>query len=209
MNKKINKLKNKIVLCYYSTRPLYLNLFFLIGDGRTNQIVSLIALHILFAREHNRIARQLERLNPHFDDETLFQEARRIVIAELQHITYNEYLPLIIGIERMKRFRLLPVFADGGYSRAYNMEINPAVTNEFSGAAFRMGHSTVDGKLQINQHGRKHADEIIRISDVMFNPSHMRIRTFYDDILNTMLIQPMQQVDQFISQDVSVLCKKI
>lgn len=109
------------------------------GDGRTNQIISLITLHIIFAREHNRIADELAQLNPAASDEWLYQEARRIVIAELQHITYNEYLPAIIGLQQMKRFNLIP--RHQGYASDYNVDVNPAITNEFSGAAFRMGHS--------------------------------------------------------------------
>jgi len=115
--------------------------FFLLhlGDGRTNQIISLITLQILLAREHNRVAGALHELNPSASDETLFQEARRIVIAEMQHITYNEFLPIIIGPQQMKRFRLVPLHQ--GYSHDYNINVNPAITNEFSGAAYRMGHS--------------------------------------------------------------------
>ncbi|ALC46682.1 Pxt, partial [Drosophila busckii] len=164
------------------------------GDGRTNQIISLITLHIVLAREHNRLAAALAKLNPAASDERLYQEARRIVIAELQHITYNEYLPAVIGPQQMKRFRLSPLTE--GYAVDYNKEMNAAITAEFSGAAFRMGHSSVDGRYRMH-------DETINIPDVMFNPSRMRKRDFYDHMLRTLLIQPMQQVDSSISHGLS------
>ncbi|XP_017047162.1 chorion peroxidase [Drosophila ficusphila] len=173
---------------------------FLSGDGRTNQIISLITLQILLAREHNRVAEALNQLNPSASDEWLFQEARRIVVAEVQHITYNEFLPIIIGPQQMKRFGLVPLHQ--GYSHDYNVDVNPSITNEFSGAAYRMGHSSVDGKFQIRQeHGR--IDEVVNIPDVMFNPSRMRKREFYDDMLRTLYSQPMQQVDNSISHGLS------
>lgn len=67
------------------------------GDTRVNEHLGLAGLHTLWLREHNRLAEKLKILNPHWTDETLFQEARRIVAAEIQHITYTEYLPMVLG----------------------------------------------------------------------------------------------------------------
>lgn len=72
-----------------------------------NEQLVLTCMHTLMAREHNRIAKTLIQINPHWDDETLYQEARRIVIALIQHITYNEFLPILLGKDVMEKFGLL------------------------------------------------------------------------------------------------------
>ena len=53
-------------------------------------------------REHNRVVSALNELNSDWDDETLFQEARRIVVAEYQHIIYKEWLPLVLGTQILR-----------------------------------------------------------------------------------------------------------
>lgn len=67
------------------------------GDTRANENLHLTSMHLIWARHHNFIASELEKLNPHWTDEKLFQEAKRIVAAQLQHITYNEFLPVVLG----------------------------------------------------------------------------------------------------------------
>lgn len=70
---------------------------FLTGDVRANEQLALTSMHTLWLREHNRIANILSDLNPTWNGELIFQEARKIVGAELQHITYNHWLPHILG----------------------------------------------------------------------------------------------------------------
>ena len=121
-------------------------LFFFVGDSRSNQIMGLTALHIIFLRHHNFLATALSTINPQWNDEQLYQEARQIVIATLQHITYNEFLPLLLGRPTMDTYGLTA--QTNGYSPSYDETINPSITNEFSAAAFRMGHSLIQGAMQ-------------------------------------------------------------
>lgn len=67
------------------------------GDVRVNQNTGLVILSTMLLREHNRLADGLSAINPHWSDERLFQEARRINIAEYQAITYYEWLPILLG----------------------------------------------------------------------------------------------------------------
>lgn len=67
------------------------------GDTRANENLHLTSMHLLWARHHNYVAESLQKINPRWNDERLFQEAKRIVGAQLQHITYAEFLPVILG----------------------------------------------------------------------------------------------------------------
>ena len=72
-------------------------MFLLTGDARANENLHLTTMHLLWARQHNNVADKLAELNPSWEDERVFQEARRIVAAQLQHITYAEFLPALLG----------------------------------------------------------------------------------------------------------------
>ena len=102
---------------------------------RVNEQPGLATLHTLWLREHNRVALQLTRINPHWSDDRAFLETRRLVGALMQHITYNEWLPIILGPRVLEIFELR-LLARGHY-RGYNDSVNPTIANSFAAAAFR------------------------------------------------------------------------
>jgi peroxidase len=59
------------------------------GVARANEQPGLTTMHTIWFREHNRIASELESINRNWDAERVFQETRRIMIAEYQHIIYQ------------------------------------------------------------------------------------------------------------------------
>uniref|UniRef100_H3CS91 Peroxidasin n=1 Tax=Tetraodon nigroviridis TaxID=99883 RepID=H3CS91_TETNG len=108
---------------------------FLAGDHRANEQLGLTAMHTVWFREHNRIATELLRLNPHWDGDTIYHEARKIVGAQMQHVTYSHWLPKILGEAGMRMM--------GSYT-GYNPNINAGIFNAFATAAFRFGHTLIN-----------------------------------------------------------------
>lgn len=105
----------------------------------------LAVIHTIWHREHNRIADKLAKLNPNWSDEILYQEARRIVIAEIQHVTYKEWLPIVLG---RWYIRAVGLIVGNNYSRNYNSDDEPSVSNEAATAALRFLNSLMQGKLR-------------------------------------------------------------
>jgi hypothetical protein len=109
---------------------------FAAGDVRANENVELTALQTVFMRNHNLIAGELQSDHPDWSDEQLYQEARKINIAEYQEIIYTQYLPDLLGPS-----------APGAYT-GYNPNVDPAIATEFSTVAFRFGHSLLSGGIE-------------------------------------------------------------
>ena len=116
-------------------KPSFLNTS---GDTRVNEQPGLAAIHTVFVRIHNQIARELDLLRPSDTDEEIFQLTRKIVIAIIQNIHYNEWLPLIIGRRAMRQFSLTT-----GSRSEFLASVDPSISNAFSTAAFRFGHTLI------------------------------------------------------------------
>ena len=97
---------------------------FIAGDVRANENAALAAMHTVWVREHNRIADQIASDNPDLVDEEIYQLARQRVTAQLQAITYNEFLPALLGNDALRNYE------------GYDSSVNPNLSNVFSTAAF-------------------------------------------------------------------------
>jgi hypothetical protein len=109
--------------------------FFLAGDERANEQVGLTAMHTLFVREHNLWADFFGALAPWLGDDERYGLARAMVGAEMQAITYREFLPVLLGPGALPPYQ--------GYRRA----VDPGIANVFAAAAYRVGHTMLSSTL--------------------------------------------------------------
>jgi hypothetical protein len=115
-------------------------------------------------REHNRICKQLAETYPRWTDERLYQEARRIVIAEEENITFNEWLPAI-GVHLDEY-------------QGYKSDVKAQIMNLFSTASFRYGHTVLNGSiLRFNDNCTVHENGHTELKYGFFNPSMIKIET--------------------------------
>lgn len=162
--------------------------FFVAGDPRANENVVLTSMHTLFVREHNRLCDELAASHKNWDDERLFWEARKRVIAIIQVITYEEWLPAL-GI-RLPRYR------------GYNRKVNPAIMNVFSAAAYRLGHTLLSGTLRrMDNDFNTMADGNIELKDAFFSPAAFMDGGGPAPLLNGLANQECQQFDGHIVED--------
>ena len=160
---------------------------FLAGDVRANEQLGLAALHTLFVREHNRLAVELAERHPWMSGDAIYETARKIVGAQMQVITYGEFLLLLLGPD-----------AIGPYD-GYDPTINPSVSNEFSTAAFRVGHTMLPGELlRVERDGRVTS---VRLLEAFFNPSLIETHGI-SGILRGLARQQAQEVDLLVTSEV-------
>ncbi|EPB72289.1 hypothetical protein ANCCEY_08606, partial [Ancylostoma ceylanicum] len=142
---------------------------FVAGDERSNEQPGLTVIHTILLREHNRIASHLHRVNNFWTDEQLYQEARRINIAKIQHVIYKEWLPVVLGCEAMSKYDLMP--KKSGYYTGYDPHCDPSISQEMSTAAFRFGHTLIRSKFPRMNDIFKNMTDAVELKDHFANPS--------------------------------------
>lgn len=164
---------------------------FLAGDVRANEQVGLTAMHTLFMREHNRLATNIAAANPGMGGDDIYQKARQIVGAQVQFITYNEFLPILLGKRALSDYE------------GYNPGLNARISNVFSTAAYRFGHSALGAKLlRLDANGDETTEGHLPLRYAFFAPWRITDEGGIEPLLRGLANQPSQPVDIYIVDDV-------
>ncbi|MFT4637016.1 MAG: peroxidase [Verrucomicrobiales bacterium] len=161
------------------------------GDVRANENPALISMHTLWMREHNRWADVLGGENPTWTDEEIYQQARRMVMGEIQSITFQEFLPALLGPH-----------APSLDETHYDSEMNPGMFNEISGALYRIGHTMVSAHImQMNDDGSVPMSGSFLFKEAFFQPELMNDPLLVDRVLKGVASKRMQEIDPFVVED--------
>ncbi|MCG8356189.1 MAG: hypothetical protein MI920_11495 [Kiloniellales bacterium] len=163
----------------------------LAGDVRAAENVALTSLHTLFAREHNRWVDELAERHPELSADELFQAARVRVEALIQAVTFNEFLPVILGAGAV------PAYA------GYDATVNPGISVEFSTAAYRFGHSLLSASLQrLEEDGESIAAGDLALRDAFFAPDEIAGNGGIAALLRGLADSTAQALDPQVVEDV-------
>jgi peroxidase len=162
--------------------------FFLSGDVRANENVGLTCLHTLFMREHNFWATSIKGSNPDLNDDDIYKRARAIVGAEIEVITYRDFIPILLGPNALDPYV------------AYDPAIDATESNELSTFGFRVGHTLLPPVLQ-RLNSRNHSLGDIKLGLGFFNPTLLPVGGI-EPFLRGLSQQQPQEVDPYITDAV-------
>ena len=164
---------------------------FLAGDVRANEQIGLTAMHTLLVREHNRRAAEIRAANPGMSADTVYETARAWMAAHVQAITYEEFLPLLLGAGA------LPPYA------GYDSSCDADVANLFSTAAYRFGHSTLSPDLlRLDDQMRPIAQGNLALADAFFRPDHLVTGGGLEPLLRGLAVNSAQEIDPLVTDAV-------
>jgi len=170
------------------------------GDVRSGEQPGLLAMHHTWVLEHNRIATELADMNLHWSDEKIYQETRRIIGAMIQHITYREFLPLVLGREVCNLFDL--ELQSSGYFTKYDPRTNPTIANAFSAAAFRFGHSLIQNTYMRSTKNHQFLDNNVTLHEENSIGDIGGVGSLHR-LLRGLSIQRAQKRDEFITAELT------
>ena len=142
----------------------------------------------------------MEKTGEYPNDDDVFEETRHIVIALMQKVVYGEWLPVILGkefVQNPSNKLDLPI-----KGTTYDPKVNPTIENGFATAAFRFGHSMIQGLIEIRDHKSNQVLKKERVRDNLFNDKNFEAKNGVDDIIFGLTQQPAEKMDAKVTEDV-------
>ncbi len=160
--------------------------FFFAGDIRANEQVALTCMQTLFMREHNRWAKRIHRAFPMMDGDRVYLWARALVGAEIQSITYNEFLPILLGPGALEPYT------------GYKPDVQAGIMNEFATAAYRVGHTFLPPELErLDATLQPIPEGSLPLANAFFNPDEYKTIGI-EPYLRGLASQMAQEVDTHV-----------
>lgn len=155
---------------------------FVAGDVRVEENPELVTITTLFVRNHNSIVAQLKADHPKWTGDRLYNEARTLNIAQYQNIVYKEFLPTLINPDSLGKYK------------GFDPTVNPQETQEFSVAAFRVGHTQVSNE-QIGGDNQGNITFEQPLAEAFLNTPQQTLDNGLDNLLRHLAGDDSQAVD--------------
>jgi len=166
------------------------------ADARGDVHAGFTLLHSIFLRNHNRLAKELRQQNPDWNDENLYQEARKINGALLQHITYTQYLDTLLG-----KGNNVTVPLNEGHENYYDKTADASVMMIFSTAAFRL-HTQVSGSFQLKDENHT-VVATAPLKELFHRPHTLLVDNTYDQLLRGQSSQSVQDFNNVYTEQMT------
>ncbi|KAG1666089.1 Chorion peroxidase [Nymphon striatum] len=191
--------QSKISRSNFKVKLLFSELLFTRLCFESNENPGLTVFHTLFLREHNRIAAEVQRLRPNWNEEKIYQETRKIVIASVQNIVYGEFLPLVLGKNGMRKYGLN--LSDRPVRDLYDKGIRPMIRNSFATAAYRFGHSLVTSTIKLDFDDGTTED--FKLEDKLLNTKDLYDTRIFKAMTKGMTTHALMKFDMFMTSSLS------
>jgi peroxidase len=165
---------------------------FVAGDVRAGENSALTSIHTIWAMEHNRQAESIKQMFPAWTADDVFDAAKIKVEALMQHVVFDEWLPVLLGRENIP-----------GY-QGYDPHVDPTIAQEFAHAAFRFGHSMLSSQIhRSNEDGSSAGD--LQLAQMFFNAGILKTEGSVDTLIRGIAEHTAQEIDHKLVEDVRSL----
>ncbi|MGF1502215.1 MAG: peroxidase family protein [Paracoccaceae bacterium] len=161
------------------------------GDVRAMENIALTAVHSVWVNEHNYWAARFALEEPGWTDDQIFESARAAVEMLIQRITYEEFLPILLGDA------VTPYVG-------FDPEVDPQISTEFATAAYRFGHTSIPDTLTFLEEDGEETRAALPLFDA-FETADPLLEDGISPVLRGLLEEKSQAIDTKVVDSLNFL----